>query len=66
MFSVAVQIFHVRAEQLLRPLNSLQLGNILGAKVAKICVKRELSPANKLVVAGMEAKRQFRLKLVMF
>ncbi|MDD7985196.1 FAD-dependent oxidoreductase [Lentisphaera marina] len=40
------------AEQLLRPLNSLQLGQILGAKLAKKAIERDLAPASKLVVAG--------------
>ncbi|EDM25899.1 putative dihydrolipoamide dehydrogenase CdlD [Lentisphaera araneosa HTCC2155] len=44
------------AEQLLRPLNSLQLGQILGAKVAKKAIERELAPASQLVVAGHGGK----------
>lgn len=44
------------AEQLLRPLNSLQLGQTLGAKVAKKAIERELAPASQLVVAGHGGK----------
>ncbi|WDE97292.1 FAD-dependent oxidoreductase [Lentisphaera profundi] len=44
------------AEQLLRPLNSLQLGQILGTKVADIAKKRDLAPADQLVVAGHGGK----------
>ena len=36
------------AEQLLRPLNSLQLGQNLGTKLAKKALERDLSPASKL------------------
>jgi len=40
------------ATQLLKPLNSIQLGQIVGKQIAEIAASRQLAPANELVVAG--------------
>jgi len=40
------------ATQLLKPLNGIQLGQIVGKQIAEIAGSRQLAPANELVVAG--------------
>ena len=51
------------AEQLLKPLNSLQLGQKLGAIVARKALERNLAPTSKLVVAGQDYKATIQADL---